>query len=334
MIGGRKIVGLFLIGIAAATLAQQEDAFGEEPHYAMRSYYVDVEFFSFNPGDPLTTYHWYGGGGTGANGTMGSGASNFGRSFAVSVTGKKKANGFSVVVSVSPEKPDHVTRPQTIDLDLSNLEPKSLDLVRNDDGRIFRLNLMPRIDEALMPQQFNAKDLNLEHWAFPGSPVIVNDQNYIGELNMSGSPIAFIKQPGFADIEFSLLHLKGAKPIGVLQSGTLNITRPDGTTVRISNVTNGSSMTLPGGPYVVWVKWMPPSKSLDEVRKSLKEIIAAEEQKAKNGESPVPTDRLKRLKQLSESGLPPIMECGLKAVEPGDLDESAKSQHHSGGKNQ
>ena len=40
--------------------------------------------------------------------------------------------------------------------------------------------------------------------------------------------------------------------------------------LRITNVKNGANaVVLPGGPYVVWVRWNKPTQSLEEYRQEL-----------------------------------------------------------------
>src|SRR5438876_9699866 len=121
-----------------------------------------------------------------------------------------KAQRFMANVAVKPTKEDTQTKPHEIDYDLSDLAAQSLEIARDDDGRIYRLSLIPSIREKPMPKQFQVTELRLEYWSFPSSPVIVNDQDYIGRLGMGSGPLAWCDIPSLARVEFSLLHLKDA----------------------------------------------------------------------------------------------------------------------------
>lgn len=75
---------------------------------------------------------------------------------------------------------------------------------------------------------------------------------------------------GVASLEFSLRHLKGAEPWGRLQNGQITLSHPDGTSIEIGNVTNGTGNHLvEGGPYTVWVRWKKPQQTVEEYRAAL-----------------------------------------------------------------
>lgn len=314
---------LFIM-IAVALLTPIGVLIGDEPKLdaIYRQYYVNAEIFSLKPGEELATHRGYGSGGAGPNGTFGSGVADRGRRFEVEITGKLREKHFSAVVKITPEKEDTRTRPQENDYDLTDLKPKSLELARDDDGRVYRLNLSPHIQESPQPKQFKVRDLNLEAWRFPSSPVVINDQDYVGELSAGTGPIAEFEVPGLAKVEFSLLHLKNASSLGTLQNGVVNIIHPNGTTVRISNVKNGTNgEVLAGGPYQVWVRWTKPRQSIDEFHKTIKAMIADMKEQAKQDGISLPPGRLERLEKISETGRAQIMEFEIRAAEPGDLAE-------------
>ncbi len=117
--------------------------------------------------------------------------------------------------------------------------------------------------------------------------------------------------PGLANVEFSLHHLKGALPIGILSDGVLTITHEGGTTLRISNVAYGTSdinganpnlKALPGGPYQVWVRWNKPSQSAEEFHQYMKQQIPVLKKKVDDGELTLPPGMLDRLEKIFESG--------------------------------
>jgi hypothetical protein len=291
-----------------------------------RQYYVNATPFSLKPGDELATYHGYGSGGTSPGSTFGFGVNDHGRRFEVLVTGKLSSNRFGAVVKIIPEKEDGRTPAQDKEYDLSDLQPKSVELARDDDGRVYRLNLLPHIQEPPQPKQFKVRELNLDAWTFPASPVVINDEDYVGELSAGTGPIAEFEVPGLAKVEFSLLHLKNAAPYGTLQNGMVNIIHPNGTTVRISNVKNGTNAeVLGGGPYQVWVRWDKPRETLDEYHKTLKAMIAGMKDQAKKGELSLPPGSLERVKKISESSRAQLMEFGIRAAAPSDLADPAEN---------
>jgi hypothetical protein len=326
MSNGHRICWRFFSIVAAAMLTPIPVLAGDEAKTdtLFRQYYVNATAFSVKPSEEITTYRGYGSGGAGPNGTFGSGIADHGRRFEVEITGKLRSHRFLVVIKVAPEKEDTRTRSQEKEYDLTDLQPKSVELARDDDGRVYRLNLSPLISESPPPKQFKVADLNLQAWTFPPSPVIVNDQDYVGELNAGSGPIARFEVPGLASVEFSLLRLKNALPLGTLQDGVININHPSGTTVRISNVKNGSNReVLSGGPYQVWVRWQKPRESIEEYRKSLKATIADMKERAKKDELSLPPGSLERLEKISESRRANIMEFEIRAAEPSDLAEPA-----------
>jgi hypothetical protein len=295
---------------------------GEEPKdddAAFRQYWADATLFSMQPNVELATYRSYGGGGAGPGGTLGMGVADKQRRFQVSVAGKLKAHRFVATVSVTPDQEDTRTPTQSIEYDLSDINPRALEIARDEDGRVYRLNLTPRIIVRPRPKEFKVSELRLENWSFPASPVILNDQDYIGQLGMSYGTLAWCDIPGLAKIEFSLLHLKGASPFGTLKDGVINIAHENGTTLTISNVKNGIDReVLNGGPYQVWVRWSKSTESVEEYHKSLKAQIAMLKERVKNGETLRPGS-LERLEKMSESDRIGLMSNGLSQIEPDDL---------------
>ncbi|MCL5270870.1 MAG: hypothetical protein M1457_10065, partial [bacterium] len=123
----------------------------------------------------------------------------------------------------------------------------------------------------------------LTQWYFDDSPVILDDRRYLGKLTAAGGPLAFVEVPGLARVEWALAPFPSAVNGGRLAAGRLTLTRggdaPDaGMTIDIYQVRNGTAgtvtgaaggrghsgpETLTGGPYPVWVRWMPPSLSVE-----------------------------------------------------------------------
>lgn len=161
-------------------------------------------------------------------------------------------------------------KPKQVRVDLTNLEPTSLD-VGSKDGRNYRLNLVPTVKTVTVnPKPFREVADDLYSLHFHASRLMLNDKQYIGRMLASGSEKFSVYISGVADIQFSLRHLKDAEPWGQLKDGQITISNPDGTTIEIGNVTNGSQgRVVEGGPYVVWVRWQKPSATVEEYRAAL-----------------------------------------------------------------
>jgi hypothetical protein len=303
----------------AALWASDAPLRGEEPEgedAPYRYYFVDAALFSFQPGQELSSYRSLGRGGAGGNSECGYGAGRF----TVSVKCNSKAHRFLAKVEVKPGAGETRIQAQEHEYDLSDLRLRTLDIARDDDGRIYRLNLAPRIDETPKPSPFRVKDLRLENWSFPASPVVLNDQDYIGQLSMSSGALAWCDIPGVAKIEFSLLHLKDAQPWGQLKDGIIEITHKDGTSLRITNVLNGvHRQVLDGGPYQVWVRWMEPTQTVGQYRQSVKKMIAEISERAKSGDLSLPPGTLRRLERQRESDRIQQTSNGLRGVRPDEI---------------
>ena len=315
----RRFVGLMALA-TAATLGSP--SFGQEPKSDDRpslEYWADASLYSFHPKEELATYHSHNGGGVGPNGTLSFGVVYKHHDFEATMIAKRKGQRFLVNVTVKPGEQETRARAQEIDYDLSDLNPRSLDIARDDDGRVYRLMLIPRIKEEPKPREFEASDLKLEYWTFHGSPVVLNDQDYVGRLSMSIGPIASCDVPGLAKIEFSLLHLRAGLPAGTLEDGVINIAH-GGTTLRISDVKNGANAeVLAGGPYRVWVRWNKPTQTVEEYRQSLKEHIASLRARVESGDLSLSPGTLERLEEMSESDRIGQIGGGVRGVEDDDL---------------
>jgi hypothetical protein len=297
----------------------------QKPSDVVGHYDVVASVFSYQSGDLLTTYRQYPSGSAEADATLMLEIGDQNRHFKLTVLPKLKSQRFVVTVKVSPEKQDTHTETLERKFDLTELSPQLVDIAHDADGRIYRLNLEPRMIQNPVMRQFKVSDLHLESWGFPASPVIVNDQDYIGQLSVSGGPLAWCDIPGLAKIEFSLLHLKNAEPLGTLSDGVINIKHPDGTTLRIANVKNGiNGDTLSGGPYQVWVRWNKPTQSMEEYRELLKKQIAKFEQRIQEGDTSLSPKSLEQLKKMIQSDRVEVSSFGVTQVPPHDLAEPAE----------
>jgi len=308
----------------AGLLAFDSTLHGEEPkgddaYY--HSYWLDVRPFSIIPGQELATYRSYSSGGTSPAGTLTVGAGDKDRQFSVSVQGKLKENRYLTTVTVIPEKEGSQVKAQEIEYDFSDLVPRTLEIARDEEGRVYQVHLLPKIILSPKPKPFNVSELRLESWHFQGSPVVVNDQDYMGEMNMAGGPFAYCDIPGLAKIEFSLLPLKNGTPIGTLSDGVLRITHECGTTLKISNVMNGRGV-LDGGPYQVWVRWKKPTQSMEEFQESIKQRIETIKERIKNGDDSLQPGSLERLEKMLASGRAvQSMSAGIGGFGPDDREK-------------
>jgi len=309
----------FMILAAAALTASGSPLWGEVPEKEDTSIghcIVDVAIFSLHPDKGISTYRSLGAGIASAGGECGFG----GGRFSVSIKSRLKSHQFLATVEVKPNAGETRIQPQELEYNLSDLRPRTLDIARDDDGRVYRLNLVPRMHEVAKVGPFRVKDLRLEDWSFPSSPVVLDDQDYIGQLSMSSGALAWCDIPGVAKVEFSLLHLKDAEPLGRLHDGIVEIRHKSGTSLRITNVKNGiHRQSLDGGPYQVWVRWKEPTQSVEQYRQSIKERIAAIGENAKNGDMAIPPGTLQRLEKLRESNRIMQTSNGLRGVKSEEI---------------
>jgi hypothetical protein len=297
----------------------------EPPVRSTNQYWSDARVFSVVPDQAIASYQSYSGGGVGPAGTLTLGVSGERREFDVSIEGKVRDGKFLATVTVEPDDEDLQTRAQVIEYDLTDLAARSVELARDADGRIYRLSLMPTIVEVNKPRQFKVSNLSLDFFSFSNSPIILNDQDYLGSLSMSSGPLAWCDIPGLARIEFSLLPLKDARPIGTLREGVIKIEHEDGQSLEIAAVKNGANHeTLAGGPYKVWVRWQPPTQTIEEHHAAVKKQIAVLRQQVKDGEISLPQGMLERMEKRNEAGGIGLISSGLRGVSPDELAESAQ----------
>jgi hypothetical protein len=243
---------LATVGLTTACLASLST---EDKIY--KYYAVDINFFSVDQTEPIDTYKWYGGGSSSDGGRVGLGCYDDVRKFRIEVAGKDRKGRFVVNVSVIPEKNDAATEKNSFEVDLTDLKPRGFDLAKNDDGRVYRLNLTPGIAVVdNRPKRADDTSFEFSRWSLHDSMVIFNDSVYAGKIGCSGGPLAYVSYPGFAKVEFALEPFRGAKRLGTLKGGKIQIQSEDGQSLDIYGVKNGvHQMQLPGGPYEVWVRW-------------------------------------------------------------------------------
>ena len=304
--------GLLAIAIATRTFA------GNTAEVADREYHLDMQLFSMIPGGGLESYRGYGSGEAAGNATVGLGAHDE-RNFSLEVETTMRSREFVATVSVTPSKSDDITKAMSREFVFSDLQPQTVHIARNADGRIYHLHLLPRIKTLPKPRPLDVDALRLDYWSFHNSPVILNDQDYLGQLDMSSGQLALIDLPGVAKIEFSLVPFRNAEPLGSLKDRVVNIVHKSGTSLRISDVSNGiHRQPLPGGPHQVFVRWSDPSITKTQYEKQLAETIANVRKQIERGDLRTEKDWLQRLKRAQNSDRVMMMSNSLGPIPSAD----------------
>jgi hypothetical protein len=235
----------------------------------------------------------------------------------VSIRPRMNEGRFLVEIDMEPAEAKEALKFEAQTLDMTDVKPTALRLAVDATGRVHQLNLTPSVRVTdHTPRPLDVEKLRLQNWRFPNSPVLVNDATYVGQISCAQSPVAMLGISGVANVEFSLEEITDSKPWGVLQDGIVTITHPEEhTTIQISNVSNGGehAMTLPGGPYRVWVRWKAPEFTVEEARQKLIEVrdrVVAERGSA------VGLEQLDQ--QLAREPTPWIYSSGVRGFNPGE----------------
>ena len=282
---------------------------------------VNSELRSWHPDDPLGTYKLHSSAGCSRGGTSGFGTgSSSTLHFSVSVScASTKPNRFEVDIDVQPSARDTI-EPRKEHIDLTDLRPRSLELARDEKGHVYELALIPEVVEIAPPKIFDVARLRLHSWEFLNSPVILDDQWYVGQVGMAGGNLAGIDIAGVADCEFSLLPLKDAQPTGVLKEGILQLNGEKHSLV-INGVRNGREGEVLKGPYIVWVRWSEPEISAEQAKPLIQSQIELLERRIADGDDTITPDDLRRLKDFVESGKPMLLGTSLRDARRDELAE-------------
>jgi len=255
-------------------------------------YSLDIHLFSMDPIQPLDSYRFNGSGSTGSGGSVGLAGGGKSRYFRVNVSGKNIKGRFVVNVSIVPGKNDSTTKEDSFEIDFTDLKPRSFELAKDGDGRVYMLNLTPGIKIIdNRPKRADDTSFRFSRWTLLDSMVIFNDSIYAGKIGCSGGPLAYVSYPGFAKVEFALEPFRGARRLGTLKDGKIQIRSEDGQSLDIYGVKNGvHEIQLPGGPYEVWVRWQNlPGEAKFEVPPKEDWIRMVKARFAEMGNTP-PTD--------------------------------------------
>jgi hypothetical protein len=267
---------LYALAIAPASCGAAEPAAG--PPDEIKTYWVDAEMNSFDASQSLDSYR----GGSGLGGSPGSNLGTSTPDSDISIQVSAAANRLYADVTIEDRSKTEKSSPKKQRFDLTTLRPQVLELGTAKDGRTYHLNLIPRVrTHKVRPRPFSEAADDLYRIKFHHSRIILNDEQYIGRMLATDSLVFSIEVSDVASIEFSLLHLKDAKPLGRLQDGRIAIQHPDGTRLEIDSVTNGTDDRLVGdGPYQVWVRWNKSQVTSQEYRAQL----AAHRDQIKSGD--------------------------------------------------
>jgi hypothetical protein len=294
----------------------------EEPKVPGNAYkYLNLQasIQSWNPADPIDSHKLHSKGSCSHNGAVGIGVGGK-NGFSVEVRCLSSKQKMAAMVELVPAESNKKLTASTIDVDLSDLRPDYMEVTKDDDGRIYFLIIEPTIVEAKLPSQFKVEDLAIYDWDFSSSPVILDDEIYVGRVGMSGGPVVGIEIAGIASLEFSLLPLKEASAIGTLQEGTLTI-KIDDHAVMISGVRNGAAKLTLEGPYKVWVRKITSSGSVEEMKSLFREQLQIIEKRKVDGDLLITDDVITRLKGFLESGRPILLGSRARSIQKGDLEE-------------
>lgn len=251
------VLGGFILVSSFLTLPVQAS------EYISRAYHLSINLFSFEPDNPIDSYHWQGNGSCGSGGSVGLSCSDEIRYFHVTISGNQKDKRFFANVTIEPDVSDTLTELDSFEVDLSDLKARSFELAKNKDGRIYVLNLTPKVEVVdNTPKRVDIATLQLDRWDLCQSMVIIDDQYYVGRHGCAGASLAYISVQGLGKVEFALKPFRNAKPLGTLEEGVVHIEFEDGKTIDIYSVKNGAYSTeLPGGPYQVWVRQQQTEES-------------------------------------------------------------------------
>jgi hypothetical protein len=305
---------LALTVTADVTTAADEEAISR--HYA-----IGVDVHSIVPNEGMLTHRTHCDAEMSGPGTMDDTVSFGERRFKVSVSPRFRDGRFVVTVAVEPAAEDQQTQAFTKEFDLSEFQCESVELARDADGRVYRMSLVPRVVTSLPPKSFRVSDLRMENWGFPACPIILNDQDYVGQLAGASASLAWFEMLDVGVVEFSLLHLKDAKPWGTLSGGVLNIRHENGTTVSISGVRNGLHReVLPGGPYTVWVRWKPSTMTREEYQRGLQQTLELVRSQIANGDTSFSPETLKQIERMASAEGPRMVTNGMRQARADELE--------------
>jgi hypothetical protein len=292
-----------------------------QPPEEINTYWIDAAMVSFDASGSLDSYR----GGGNLGGSPGSTLGTSTPDSDICIEPHLESNRLYADVTIEQRGTSDNSVAKKQRFDFTSLRPQVLDLGTAKDGRTYHLNLIPTVRKVkVRPKSFREAADDLYRLKFHQSRIILNDEQYVGRMLASDSLVFSMEVSDVASIEFSLLHLKGAQPLGRLQDGRITIRHPDGshpagTTLEIDSVTNGSNDRLvEDGPYEVWVRWNKSQVTGDEYRAQL----AAYRDQIKNGDMFGNEGALKAIdKELARKPGPWVVSTGAREPQKNEIEE-------------
>ena len=147
---------------------------------------------------------------------------------------------------------------------VSKLDMTTESLFKNNKGEL-KININPKIiEEELKSIKLGIDNFGLNSFCFKNSPMIMDDNFYIGKLKGFAERIE-IRIPSFYDIDIALKPLRDWKKIGVYEDGVINIDVDENHILTLLNVGIGPSGYKKGGPFIVYGKMKQPTHDRDEM---------------------------------------------------------------------
>lgn len=314
----RSVCAMTVVWLSSAAMSLTARAADEVP--LQRTFQMEGVVYSIIPSGGLATHRIHGQASISGIAMLDDDVVHGDRHFAVKMTPRFEDGRLVATVVVKPDAADRVTEAFTKTIDLSDFQSQSVELARDTDGRVFRLNIVPVVSTIRQPKQFRVSDLRMENWSVSGS-IILNDEEYLGQWSGGSASLAWFEILGVGKVEFSLKHLKDAKPWGTLSGGVVTLRNEDGTKVTINGFTNGSlGQVLPGGPYTVWVRWLPPTMTAEEYRRGMETNIALVKEQIANGHPSFSPETLKQLERMLAADGPKMVMSGMRDVRADEIE--------------
>ncbi len=310
------IIGAIWIGLFHSLRAEEPADVGNG---AYRYPNLQVAIQSWIPGDAIQSYRSHSSGSCSHGGTVGLGVGGKG-GFGANVRCLTKQNRIASEFSIEPYESNKSLKPSTTEVDLSDLQSDLIEVTKDDDGRVYFLSLRPELVEVKLPATFSVDKLAPFDWDFANSPVVLDDEFYVGRIGMSGGSMAGISIVGVTNIEFSLRPLKSAEPIGMLQNGMLTI-KLENNTIDISGVRNGADKVTLEGPFKVWVKILDDGGNIQEVQDAFRQQLELLEKRRADGDASITDDVLARIEHFIKEGRPMLLGSNARDVRKDELME-------------
>lgn len=306
--------------VCALTLNSHHPLSAEETNSKealLRYVNLQVGIRSWVTGDTLDTYRTHSSGSCSNGGTVGLGVGGKG-AFNVDVRCIPDRDRIAAEISIQPSDDNTTLQASDSVVDLSDMRPKFIEVTKDGDERSYFLVIGPEIIEAKGPRAFTTKELAPFDWDFPQSPVVLNDEIYVGRIGMSGGSLAGITIAGVADLQFSLRPLKNAEPIGSLQGGTLTIKTGDDEIV-ISGVRNGANKQTLEGPFKVWVRSTGEDVTNAQYKRMMSVQLEAIRKRKAEGDASITDEVIDRVKGFVDEGRPMLIGSSASDVRDNDL---------------